>query len=251
MSPNLSERAQSITVWWGLAFMYIFGFTLYWLLHMMPPPTAMLTEAEVGAFYLTHAFDIKLGAMVSSWVSAFMVPFSVVAAIQLARLEKQDNPTGVPAWSILAFAGGILMSMFLVFPPIVWGVAAFTAERSPGLTTILHELGLLTLTTTDQFYIFQMIPIAIVSLTRKHDDLSAFPRWLGYFTLWAALAFEVGALAFMFKDGPFSWNGVLVFWMPLVVFGSWVTVASLVMLRALYRQAKANQQGLVSAAQYC
>ena len=235
---NLSERAQAIAIVWGWVFMVLFGITIYALLKMMPPPTAVLTEAEVSTFYLDNAFAIKLGAVISSWVSAFGVPFAVVCAIQLARLEKQDNPEGVPAWSILAFAGGILMTMFLVFPPIVWGTAAFTANRAPELTTILHELGTLTFVTTDQFFIFQMIPMVIVSLRRKHDSLSAFPRWLGYFTLWAALAFEVGALAFLFKKGPFAWNGVLVFWVPLVVYGSWVTITSLMILRALKRQAE-------------
>lgn len=229
----MSEKAQIQMIWWGLIFMAIFGVTWYFLLHMMPPPTATLTEAQVAAFYIENGFEIKLGAMVASWTSAFMVPFGTALAIQMARLEKGR----VPAWSILAFAGGILMSMFLVFPPICWGVAAFTVTRAPEVTTLMHELALLTLTTTDQFYIFQMIPAAIVSLKiRDHDELSALPRWLGYLILWCAVAFEVGALAFMFKTGPFAWNGLLVFWMPLVLFGLWVPVTSIVMIRALKRQ---------------
>ncbi|MEQ8839151.1 MAG: hypothetical protein RID07_20265 [Lacipirellulaceae bacterium] len=240
---KVSERAQHLSIWCTLIMMFTFGWVLWGLLYMLPPPMATLSEVEVAAFYRANAFDIRLGAMIASWISAFGVPFAVVIAIQLARLEKQDSPEGAPVWSLLAFAGGILMTMFLVFPPIVWGTAAFTAERAPQLTTILHELGTLTLVTTDQFFIFQMIPIAIVSLRVKHDEYSAFPRWLGYFTLWAALVFEVGALAFMFKSGPFSWNGIMVFWAPLIVYGSWVTVTCVVILKALARQA-----GMSSAA---
>jgi hypothetical protein len=133
------------------------------------------------------------------------------------------------------------MSMFLVFPPIVWGAAAFSVDRLPDATAALHDLGTLTLVTTDQFYIFQMIAITYLSLQQKKDDpLNPFPRWMGYFTLWAALAFEVGALAFMTKTGPFAWNGAFVFWMPFVVFGTWITVISWTMLRALSRQQAAN-----------
>lgn len=227
----MTENAQKIMIYWGLAFMYIFGFTVWGLLKMMPPPDANLSEQAVGLFYQQNSFDIRLGAMISSWTSAFMVPFSAAAAIQLARLEK-----GTPAWSILAFAGGIMMSIFLVLPPLFWGVAAFTVERAPEVTTLMHELGMLTLVTTDQFFIFQMIPMAYVSLTRTHDSQSGFPRWLGYLTLWIAIIFEVGALAFMFKAGPFSWNGIFVFWFPLVTFGFWVTVTSFHLLRALSRQ---------------
>ena len=174
---HISERAQVIMIWWTLVFTTIFGLVLYWLLKMMPPPAATWTELQVANFYAVNGFKIKLGAMITSWTSAFGVPFGVVIALQMARLEK-----GVPAWSILAFAGGILMTMFLVFPPIMWGVAAFTTTRAPEVTTLMHELALLTLTTTDQYFIFLMIPLGIVCLTRQHDELSAFPRWFGYFT---------------------------------------------------------------------
>lgn len=238
----MSERAQIIIIWWGYTWMVLFGFALYWLLKMMPPPDATLTATEVAAFYLQNSFEIKLGATIASWLSAFAVPINVVAAIQLSRLEKGT----VPAWSILAFAGGILMTMFLVFPPICWGVAAYTAERAPEITALMHELGTLTLVTTDQYFIFQMVPIAIVSLSQKHDELSAFPRWLGYMTLWIAIAFEVGALAFMFKSGPFSWNGLFVFWIPLTTFGFWNTAMCIQFTRALRRQA-AQLQGQAPA----
>ncbi|MDB5969877.1 MAG: hypothetical protein JWQ90_2327 [Hydrocarboniphaga sp.] len=227
----MTERAQTIMIWWGLILMVIYGFALWGLLDMMPPPPATLTADEVAAFYTANNFKIRLGAMVTSWTSAFMVPFSVVAAVQLARLEK-----GVPVWSILQFAGGILMSIFLVLPPIFWGIAAFSPDRPPEVTKLMHEIGTLTLVTTDQFYIFQMVAIVVISLTQKVDADSPFPRWIGYFTAWAALMFEVGAIAFMLKKGPFSWNGIFVFWCPLTIFGTWVTVVSVSMLLAIGRQ---------------
>ena len=250
MKMPVSERAQTIMLWWGLIFMYIYGTCMFFLLKMMPPPDANLTAEMVAAFYQEHSRSILIGAMITSWTAAFAVPFITVGVLQLIRLEsKLDN--AFPAWSLLAFAGGLTMTMFLVFPPILWGVAAFTPDRPAEVTTIIHELGLLTLTTTDQYYIFNMVAIGIVSLKFKnHDAASGWPRWLGYFTLWAALAFEVGALAFMFKTGPFSWNGVMVFWMPLVVYGAWITVVSAYQLHALKLQAKerraADKEGLLA-----
>lgn len=228
-----SARGQTILIWWGLIFMYIFGYCI-WMMGFMPPPPASWGADQVAAFYRDNNFDIRLGAMITSWTSAFAVPIAIACACQLRRVEK-----GVPVWSITTLISGGLMSMFLVFPPLIWGVAAFTAERDPGLTLILHELGTLTLTTTDQFYIFGMIAIAMVSLRFKDpgDGSWPFPRWMGYYTLWAAVAFEVGVFAFMTKTGPFAWNGAVVFWMPLTVYGSWITVISFMMLRSLKVQA--------------
>lgn len=227
----MSERAQTVMLCWGLIFMYIYGVVLWGLLDMMPPPTARLTADEVAAFYMENGLGIRLGAIIASWTSAFGVPYAVVIALQLSRQEK-----GVPAWSVLAFAGGILMTMFLVLPPIFWGVAAFTPERAPEITALMHELGTLTLVTTDQYFIFQMVPIAWIALTRPAGPGNPFPRWLGYFTIWAAMMFELGAIAFVPKKGPFSWNGLFVFWCPLIIYGTWVTVMSVSMLRALAHQ---------------
>lgn len=230
----MSTRAQTIMIWWGLAFMYIYGLTLWGLLDMMPPPPATMTANEVAAFYAENSLAIRVGAVIASWTSAFGVPFAVVIALQMARLEK-----GMPAWSVLAFAGGILMTMFLVLPPMCWGVAAFTPERAPEITMLMHELGTLTLVTTDQYFIFQMVAMAYISLTRPASPDNPFPRWIGYFTIWAAVMFEVGALAFMPKSGAFSWNGAFIYWVPLVVYGTWVTVVSVSMLRAIGRQRSA------------
>ena len=231
---TISHRAQAIMVWWALGFLLVFCIAWWQLLGMVPPPPPTFSAGEVAEFYLQNGFKIRLGAMIASWTSAFMVPFSVVVAVQLARLER-----GVPVWSILELAGGILMSIFLVLPPIFWGIAAYTPSRSPDATALMHELATLTLVTTDQFYIFQMVAIGYVSLTQTVDPRSAFPRWLGYFTLWAALIFEVGAIAFLPKTGPFAWNGFFVFWIPFVTFLAWVLTMSVSLLRAIARQREA------------
>ncbi|HEX5786108.1 MAG TPA: hypothetical protein VFY35_15370 [Burkholderiaceae bacterium] len=231
----MGTRAQAILIWWGLIFMYIFGFALWGLLHMMPPPPATWSAEQVAQFYLTNASDIKLGAMVAGWTSGFMIPIASVIGLQIARLES-----GLRPWGVVAVGSGVTMAIPLILPPLFWGVAAYTPTRAPEITAIMHELGTLTLVTTDQWYIFMMVALGVVSLSHKGPvgPSNPFPRWMGYFTLWAAVAFEVGAVAFVTKSGPWAWNGVIVYWMPLTVFGAWVTAVSFTMLRALKHQAQ-------------
>jgi uncharacterized protein (DUF983 family) len=45
-----------------------------------------------------------------------------------------------------------------------------------------------------------------------------------------------GVMCLLFKTGPFAWNGLFVFWIPLAVFGSWFVVMSLLLLRAIKNQ---------------
>ena len=229
----ISTRAQTIMIWWGLVLIVIYGLSLGFLLKMVPLPSAQLSAAQVAAFYAANSFDIRLGATICSYSSAFMVPLAVVVSVQMARLEK-----GIPIWSILQLAGGCMMSIFLVLPPIFWGVAAFTPTRAPDVTLVMHELANLTLTTTDQYYIFQMVAIAVVGLSQKPAPFAAFPRWFSYLTIWAAFMFEAGAIAFMPKSGPFAWNGLFVFWCPFTIFGAWCFSMSFTLLRAIKHQAR-------------
>lgn len=242
MKLHLSERAQIILVWWALIFMVIFGAALWALQGMVPPPSPKLPAAEIAEFYRQNASRIKIGAMITSWTSAFMVPLAIVISAQMLRLEK-----GVPVWSIAQVIGGATMSMFLVFPPIIWGVAAFDPDRPAEITKMLHEMGALVLVTTDQYYMFQLFAIIYFSWMHKQDELSPFPRWLGWVTLWAGIIYEVGPIGFMFKHGPFAWNGLFVFWFPFVTFGIWITIMSVSLLSAIKRQRAALGDSIAPA----
>lgn len=231
MKIHLSERFQVIFVWWALITMLIFGASLWALMQMVPPPSAKLPAAEIAEFYRQNAQQIRIGAMITSWTSAFMVPLAIVISAQMQRFE-----TGVPVCSMAQLIGGATMSMFLVFPPIIYGVAAFTPDRPIEITAMLHELGSLVLVTTDQYYMFQLFAIIYFCLSREQHALSPFPRWLGWLTIFAFIVYEVGPLGFMFKRGPFAWDGLIVFWLPFVTFGTWITVTSVTLLRAIKRQ---------------
>jgi len=229
----MSARAQRILMWWGLTFTVIYGLVWWRLLHMMPPPTAKWSADEIARFYVHNGSEIKIGATICSWTSGFMVPIAVVTAVQIARHEK-----GKPVWAALAFAGGILMSIPLMLPPIYWGVAAFTPTRAPEITAVMHELAMLTFVTTDQYYIFMWVAIAVVALIPNNVVHTPFPWWFGYYTAWTALMFEAGAIAFLTRSGPFSRNGLLAFWSPVVTFFAWIVVMAILMFRAIGAQDK-------------
>ena len=227
----ISARAQRFMLWWSYVFMVLFGLSYGFLIRLLPLNPATDTAAQVAAFYQQNSVPIRLGAVICSWCAGFAIPVYVVLAAQCSRLEK-----GIPIWSILQFGGGMMMTIFLVLPPLFWGVAAFSPDRAPEITLIMHELANLTLVTTDQYFIFNMVPIAYLALSRRDHPLNPFPRWYGYFVIWGALMFELGAFAFLPRTGPFAWNGLFVFWFPFCIFGVWMTLTLAVMLPAIKRQ---------------
>lgn len=227
----MSERSQIAIVWWALAFTTIFGVVLGVLLDMIPPPDATMNAAQIAQWYTERAGQIKLGATLGAWTGAFMLPLWAVIGVQIYRQEK-----GLPIWSVMAVAGGAMMSIFLVLPPLFFGVAAFTPTRAPEITATMHELGLLTLVTTDQYYIFNWVAVVAICFLPQRAPHSPFPRWFGYFSAWIGFMFEAGAIAFNARTGPFSWKGLLVFWFPLTLFGLWILVMSYLLLTNLAKQ---------------
>jgi hypothetical protein len=227
----VSESSQSVVVWWAIGLAVVYAICLIFLCDMVPPPSPKLSADEIARWYDERHTQIRVGAVLAGWTSAFMLPLSAVIAVQMARLEK-----GGKIWSVLTIAGGAMMSLFLVLPPLMWGTAAFTSSRAPEITAIMHELGMLTLTTTDQYYVFMWVAIAVICFLPATVRHSPFPRWFGFLTVWIAIMFEAGAIAFLPRSGAFAWNGLFVFWSPLTLFGVWIAVMSTLLLKALKRQ---------------
>jgi hypothetical protein len=189
---------------------------------------------QVADWYVHHQMRIKWGAVICSWTGAFMMPILAVVAVQMARVEG-----GWRIWSVLSLVSGALMSLFLMLPPMFWGVAAYTAPRKNSeVTTVMHELASLTMTTTDQFYIFMWIGVTVLALRPATQLIknNPFPRWWGYLSLWITVMFEAGAIAFVPRSGPFAWNGLLVFWSPLTLFTAWIVIQSYLVFKALNLQ---------------
>ena len=61
---------------------------------------------------------------------------------------------------------------------------------------------------------------------------------MGYLDVWVPLTFVPAFLPYFFTSGPFSWQGILVFYLGLVSFGVWVIAMMWALLRALRQQAE-------------
>jgi hypothetical protein len=227
----LSRRSQIVLVCWAAAFQVMFGISAYFLTHIVPPPPPTNGDSQIGGFFAAHATSMRFGAVLAMTATGFNLPVAAVVSHQMARLGPS-----VRVWAILQGMAGALVSVWLVFPALVWGVAAFTPERPPDITRTLSDLSFLSLVTTTPYYIFQVIPIIYVCLSHRVNS-PYFPRWFGYFSIWSFLITEVGPLGFLTKAGPIAWNGLIVFWLPVVVFTTWFFTLCYLLITALIHDA--------------
>lgn len=82
-------------------------------------------------------------------------------------------------------------------------------------------------------------------MARGDSERPVYPRWSAYLNIFVSFFMFEAALILSFKTGPFSQNGLLVFYVPMLVFFAWVMVFSILALKAINAEvaARAGLQG--------
>jgi hypothetical protein len=231
-----SIGTQRFMMWLAIVLTLIFAVSWVWLMGFFPPPPADLPADKVAELYSLHNVRFRIGVILALIAGGFLVPISIVISVQMARLEK-----GLPLWAILQGTTGTIGSIFIWLPVLLWGVTAFTPERAPELTRLFHEFGWLTFIVPLSLFPMQLLGIIVVCFTKDEpDSVSAFPRWLGYLSVWQAIQSFGGPMAVLFKTGIFAWNGLLPFYLPFTLFTVWYIAICWTILRALRCQQAAG-----------
>jgi hypothetical protein len=68
------------------------------------------------------------------------------------------------------------------------------------------------------------------------DKNHVFPKWLGYITIWQIVTELLAAPVFIFRAGPFAWNGSVSFWLGTAIFGVWEVCLIVLLKTAVERQ---------------
>jgi hypothetical protein len=117
---------------------------------------------------------------------------------------------------------------------ILWQAATFRPERSPEIVQTLNDVAWMLFVCIASTPILQALVMGAAVLGDRRAR-PIFPRWAGYFDFWVALLFLPGSISVFFKDGPFAWNGLLTWYLPLTVFTAWIIVNTVLTLRAITR----------------
>jgi hypothetical protein len=231
----MNSRISQYCAWSGIVFGTLFFIGWGVLARFIPPHDPTLTGEQIAAIYQASTVEIRLGMFIMMVVSVLYLPWTAVLADQIAKIEGRFS-----ILSCLQLASGALNVLLFSLPTMIWAAVAFRPERSPDITLFMNDLGWLLFVGLVSPFVFSPISLGIATLVDKRPQ-PAFPRWFGYLNLWVALLLMPGGLIMFFKTGPFAWNGILTFWMPMFVFGSWMTLTLFLLLQAIKRQA--NETG--------
>lgn len=227
MDVALNRKVHLACTWGGVY--YVVLVTLGWCLvaGFLPPHPPEADLQTVVDIYQNQATRIRIGMVIMMFGAMAYIPFTAAIAEFIARFEGRAG-----LLTFMQLLAGLANAIFTFYPAVWWLIASYRGDRAPELIRLLHDIGWLQLIGCLSLYLPVLVSIAIVALNDK-NQATPFGRWLGYFNLWILVLVLPGQLIFFFHSGPFAWNGLLAFWMPVSIFFVWIIVMFLVMRKAI------------------
>jgi hypothetical protein len=229
-SNSLEKRLELLGAWSGIAWMIIAGGAFVGS-GLVPPRSPSVSPVDFAEFVADNKYRILIG-MLALLIGGytFLMTWSITLAYQVKRYA---NPSHL-AFCVL-FAVGLSGALIGMLCGVLGSAMAYRVEAlDPATTQLLYDLILfLFLIPWPPFMLWQFITaFAILSSTNTEV---VFPRWTGYFSLWAGALELFSALCVFFYSGPFSYSGLVTFWVPGASFFAWVLVMAVVQIKGWRR----------------
>ena len=236
---RINENVQLFCWACGIASYFLFFFSIIPLMEFIPPPLPALSGEEFVAKYFDNPGLLKAGTIAGMVAGGLLLPWTVMVAMQIIRMEA-GRP---PVLALLSVCGGIGNALFTIICFMLWAGAFYRPERDPELIRLMSDTSWLIFIMLWPPYVCQLIATGTAGLTSSAKEV-VLPRWFCFMSLWTALLMCPGSFAVMFFKGPFAWNGILAFWVVVVVFGIYNIIAFFAFFKAIRNQARELKAGV-------
>jgi hypothetical protein len=227
----MNRKMQLLGVWSGAAFFLFLLIGWVGFARWFPPLRPSADASQIADIFRADAVRIRIGMIFLMFGSGFYLPWTVLLSILIKQIEK---PSIFLSWTQLI--AGVMSALTIFIPSYLWVVAAFRPERNPEITQIIADIAWLMFVTGVVPFLLQLLTLAAAIFMDKRQS-PAFPRWMAYFLVWVSISFLPTPLAFFMKTGPFAWNGLLSWWVPLTLFFIWLSVVIPLARQAVLRGA--------------
>jgi hypothetical protein len=227
VAETYNPKLLKLCAWMGPLFVALFvigavsaGF--------FPPPLAAIGADVTTASYVNNLGAIRFGCIVMEIASTLFAPFGLAIAFATRRAEN-----GFPVLFYLQLLMVAISTIVILYIPLFWGIAAFRpGDVSPEITQTWNDGAWFGVYFTWPPFTLWCFAIAAAILGDKSAQ-RFFPRWVGFLNIWAGIIYAPAALTIYFKSGAFSWNGIICFWLVVVVFFIWIVTMSALVIRGI------------------
>jgi hypothetical protein len=205
----------------GLGFVLLAGF--------VPNHSPNDSAVETARYIIENKDRIRWGMIVSVFAASLLMPFTVAIAVHMRRIEGR-----YPALASIQFGSGVIFVLEFLYLLFFWQTATFRVDRSPELIQLLDDMAWIPFVGLNATAQLMLVCFGFAILLDKRDR-PLFPRWLGYYNIWVALMLIPGTFNVFFHTGPLAWSGILSWYIPLSVFGTWLTIVPYFLAKAVDR----------------
>jgi hypothetical protein len=215
----------------ALLFVALFAAGLFGITGWLPPVSPGNDGAAIAAMFEQDRIAIRIGASLAALSSVFWIPMSAAIAMQMKRIEGHRP---VLAYVQLIAAMGTTIAILL--PSYLWLALAFRADTPADIMQLVNDFSWISIIGMYPPGFLQVLVVGLCVLNNKSSE-QPYPRWLGYACIWVAVLFLPGALVPFFQSGPFTWNGIISFWVVATVFFGWIIMMWLMTVKAIKKEA--------------
>ena len=233
LTPAASNmRAQQVILWSSPVVAGILLVLFVAFPGFLPPMSPTMPASEVARFYADHRGQVLFSMVGFNLCGILIVPFQILI---MARMMRMKTGSHIFAFSYLTavVAGATLFALSNIF----FSVAAFRPEQNASLVQLLNDLAWITFVAPIGMTVGELVILALAVFFDKVPQ-PVFPRWIAWYSVLTAIAIAPAALAAVFTDGPFAWNGVISFWLRNVSYAAFCIVMFFVLRKALAREAR-------------
>lgn len=231
-TPTTHTQAplHRLGAWAPLVYLAVFG--AGWLVfnHFFPPFSPADGAEQIAAQFHYRRVPIMFGSVLMMISTMILMPY---AALLVLIVRKAEGEIGM-ATLMMAFTQVTYMVVNF-FVPFSFAMATFRADRDPELVQYASDFGFIQFFGGIPMFWMVWIVTAYASLAMSRRGNPVIPRWFGYLNLWCAILYVPELLIFFFKSGPFAWDGLVGFWIPMVVFVTYFIAATVVFFRIVQR----------------
>jgi hypothetical protein len=213
----------------GFACIIVFFLGFWVIAGFIPPPPPRTSGPDLARLFTEDRTRIRFGMGVSVFASALLASWTAAVTVQIRRMER-----GRTALAYTNLAVGALFVLEFIISLIIWESMTFRA-RDPQILLAMNDTAWLLFVAITSTPVLQAVVLGTaIFLDTKHNPANpVFPRWAAYLNYWVVLLFLPGTITVFFQDGPLAWNGLLVWYVPLTAFATWMVAISVLMLRSI------------------
>ncbi len=198
--------------------------------HFWAPAHADLSaEATKEWFTETHRTGVLVGCTIFYIGAGLLTPGSIAMGLMLSRIEGR-----LPLWSFTTAVSGVFISLIIFFNCCAWIVAAYRKEAGADVIQAWYDWAWFAFLLGWIYLTIEMVATAVVELMDKRAT-PMIPRWFSWLTLAGALSIFFAAGPAFFKSGPFAYHGLLAFYLPVVVWGGYISITTWFLMKETRR----------------